>query len=287
MIYLILCIILSSALLIIFKYFEKYNIDTFQAIVVNYFIAALCGFIFDRSGITANGIIEQEWFLLALLMGILFISIFTSVAYSAQQAGVSVTVVAMKMSVVIPVVLAVVLYDEKLNAIKTGGIILALISIWLTSKREGSSKINMKYFFLPLVVFFGSGIIDSLVNHAQKEFIRSEMAPLFISSIFLSAAAAGTAALAYRHFSSGKKPGYKNFIGGIVLGVVNYFTMEMIFRALDSGVMPSSLIFTVNNMSIVALSAVAAYILFKEKLSASNWAGIVLAVISIAVIALS
>ena len=44
MIYLILSILCSAAIFIIFKSFEKFKVNTFTAIVVNYFIAGITGF---------------------------------------------------------------------------------------------------------------------------------------------------------------------------------------------------------------------------------------------------
>ncbi|MGN6494414.1 MAG: hypothetical protein ACTHLE_20650, partial [Agriterribacter sp.] len=46
----------------------------------------------------------------------------------------------------------------------------------------------------------------------------------------------------------------------------------------------SSAIIPINNIGIVLTSAVVAWLLFKEKLSAINWMGILLAVIAIALI---
>jgi multidrug transporter EmrE-like cation transporter len=51
--------------------------------------------------------------------------------------------------------------------------------------------------------------------------------------------------------------------------------------------METSALIPVNNMGIVALSAVSAGIIFKEKFTAVNWLGILLALAAIAMIAFS
>ena len=73
MIYLILSIISTTCLVLIFKLFEKFKIDTFQAIVVNYIVAAGLGFLLDDSGIAIGSITSQSWFLNAVIIGLLFI----------------------------------------------------------------------------------------------------------------------------------------------------------------------------------------------------------------------
>ena len=47
----------------------------------------------------------------------------------------------------------------------------------------------------------------------------------------------------------------------------------------------SSAIIPINNMGIVLFSALAAWLLFKEKLSVTNWLGILLSAVAIALIA--
>ena len=78
----------------------------------------------------------------------------------------------------------------------------------------------------------------------------------------------------------------KNILGGVVLGIPNYFSIYFLVLALRSGVLESSGIFTVNNVAIVMLSTLTGIVLFRERLLRKNWIGIVLAVISIFLVAL-
>jgi uncharacterized membrane protein len=78
---------------------------------------------------------------------------------------------------------------------------------------------------------------------------------------------------------------WKNIIGGIVLGVPNYYSMEFLLKAFKTDI-ESSTLFTINNVGIVILTTVFALAFFKEKLIKKNWVGILLAVISILLVAL-
>jgi hypothetical protein len=44
MIFILLCILVNTGLILVFRLFPKYGIDSFQAIVANYFVAAFLGF---------------------------------------------------------------------------------------------------------------------------------------------------------------------------------------------------------------------------------------------------
>jgi len=78
----------------------------------------------------------------------------------------------------------------------------------------------------------------------------------------------------------------KNLLGGLALGVPNYFSIYYLLRALHNPTLNSASVFTINNVAIVMLSTLLGILLFKEKISAKNWGGIALAVISIIMVAL-
>lgn len=75
-------------------------------------------------------------------------------------------------------------------------------------------------------------------------------------------------------------------LGGIALGIPNYFSIFFLLRALQNDRWNSASIFTINNVAIVMFSTVLGIMLFNEKLSLTNWLGIMLAIISILLVAL-
>ena len=124
MIYLLLSIIASTLIFIIFKLFEKFGINTLQGIVVNYFTACLFGLWSYDAPIQVHEILESKWLLGAIGLGFLFIAIFNIMAMTAQRNGLSVASVASKMSVIIPVVFGIYVYNEGVGFQKIIGIIL-------------------------------------------------------------------------------------------------------------------------------------------------------------------
>ena len=70
-------------------------------------------------------------------------------------------------------------------------------------------------------------------------------------------------------------------MGGILLGVPNYFSIVYLLKALSTDGMESSTAFTLNNVGIVILSTLFGLFIFKEKLIWKNWLGIVIAIVSI------
>ena len=81
MIYIAITIFLFNILVVFFKLFEKYNINNLQALVANYFISACLAFYFIEDNINIKNIIKSDWLIHAVLIGILFITIFNIYAF--------------------------------------------------------------------------------------------------------------------------------------------------------------------------------------------------------------
>ena len=91
MLTLILCVILNSLIGVIFKLFEKYKIDNFQAIVVNYYVCVATAAITFMINPIPHTLTEKSWFTYAILLGVLYILVFNSMATTVQKSVVMVT----------------------------------------------------------------------------------------------------------------------------------------------------------------------------------------------------
>lgn len=287
MIYLILSIASSSLLFVLFKLFSRYKVNTLQAIVVNYVIAFLCGLIFYGKTVNATQIISSNWFLGAAILGVLFITIFNVMAITSQRNGLSVASVAGKMSVVVPVIFGIYIYDEGVGAQKIIGILLALVAVYLTSIKSKTAINSNKGLLFPVLLFIGSGIIDTSIKYMEHFYVQKEDIALFSATIFIIAGILGFVSLIYLKIRNRFKFDYKSLVGGAFLGVFNYFSMYYLIRALQVEGFESSTLFTLNNVATVMLTTLFGLFLFKETLYTKNWIGIALAVISISLITLA
>ncbi|MFY8184853.1 MAG: EamA/RhaT family transporter [Bacteroidia bacterium] len=286
MIYLALGILCNVILLVILKSFDKFKIPTLQGIVVNYFVAGTTALFFVGEDYTIKEVVSADYFPVSLMLGALFISIFYLISLTAQKINIAVASVANKMSVVMPVIVAFVLYGDNVTLLKVLAIILALASVFLTTKSDnkGAAK-NKSLMILPLLVFFGSGIIDTLVNYANKRLIHTPKEDaLFTGFGFYIAGCIGIIWLGYMFIFRKEKFVPKSIIAGIILGIPNFFSIYFILKALSSNVLESSQLYPMANVFIVILSSLAGVILFKEKLSKINAVGILLSVVAIALI---
>ena len=286
MIFLLLSILFSTGLFVVFKYFGIYKIDVLKAIFVNYIVAFSMGFFFAERQIPISEIYLQPWFSGALFLGALFVSIFFVMAMTAQKNGVSVTSIAGKMSVVVPVFFGILLYNESVTFLKIVGIIMALIAVYLSSVKEEKSE-KKGTLLLPILLFIGSGTIDTLLKYIQENHVSDEDVSVFSGSLFGIAGAFAFLILVIKTIKKRESFGYKNIIAGIILGVPNYYSIIFLIKALQNKNFESSTLFTINNVAIVVVSTLVGLFFFKEKFSIKNKIGVAMAILGIILVTIA
>lgn len=286
MIYLLLSVLASSLIFVIFKLFGKYRVNILQAIIVNYFVACSVGFFGFLESAAIAEVPGRSWFPGVLFLGVLFIVVFNLAALTTQKSGMSVVAVATKMSVTIPVLFGIFYYGEGTGFLKILGFVLALAAVYLSSlkKREGIT-IKTENLLFPALVFLGSGVIDTSIKFLEDAYVSEDEVALFSSSIFAVAGIIGIGVLSFQGIRGKLRIKGRNILGGIALGIPNYFSIYFLVLALRSGGFDSSTIFIINNVAIVLLSTLLGIAFFRERLLLKNWLGIALAVLSILLVA--
>jgi drug/metabolite transporter (DMT)-like permease len=285
LIYLLLSILSSSFIFLIFKWVGLRQLNTFYLIVLNYASAGIVGFAFAGMPAHWSTIVTAPWFIGALLLGFTFILIFYLTALTTQQNGAGTAVIATKMSMIIPVVLAYFLYQDNFPWLKIAGVVLALIGVYTAVKRKkNAGDFSLR---LPLVVFIASGLIDTSIKYLQHHYLDGEDQLFFVPTLFSIAFIAGCVVLLVRPKKVKKKWSFSLLASGLLLGVVNFFSIHFLVLALKNEQLESSVIFSVNNIAIVLFTTLFGMLFFREQLSVRNKLGVVLCAISIVIIASS
>ncbi len=286
MLYLILCIVSSTSIMIVFKLLDKLKVSSINAIVINYFTASLLGFIVvGDSGVNP---FEAEWFRISLIMGFVFVFMFNVIGYSTRIAGMTVTSLTTKLSVVIPVIFSMVVFSEALTIYKVAGMLLALSAIvMIVYKPSDTSDPGMRsreVIWVPVILFFGAGAIDSFIKYSQEVYVPAEETLSFSATTFMVAAFTSVGFRLAGRFEKRENKWYRLFPAGIALGIVNFGSLFFLVMALGSDKIASSVVFGINNIGIVLLSVIFGLVVFGEKLSLMNKAGIFIAIISILIL---
>ena len=280
MIALLLSVLSSSLIFVIFKLFARFKIDTFQAIVVNYFMAFIIGVVLY--GDTWNERIMQNtsWVPFVIICAFMFIGLFLIMGKSSQLNGVASTSVAVKMSMAVSLLLMIIGYGESINTLKITGIALAFIGVYLVSSTKGT-KLSSSHKWMLTVLFIASGGFDFLLNYIQNNHL-TDLSPALFSAIGLGLAGAiGLALLLVQALRGKVEFELKNIAGGIVLGIPNFFSIYLLLLSYKTTGWTDSTVLAITNVSVVLLSAMMGFVFFKEKATRMKLLGLLTAVLAI------
>ena len=272
MIYLALTVFSTVLLFLIFKEYGKRNIDRIQAITFNYLTAGLISF-FIGSNEYNSDILNEPWITSSIFLGIYFIIMFNIMGKTTQKLGITTASLSSKMSLIIPVIYAIIFQEDKASLIKIFGITLALSSLYLIIRSDQKKRGPI---YLAIILFFGAGILDTILSSIQNNYLHDRIAyGFFTTTVFFSAFLTGLFVLIFKR----KKIKYKSILGGIALGIPNYFSIYYLLLALEQ--IETSLVFPLLNIGVVALSSVIGVISYKEHLTKTNITGVIIAILAI------
>jgi drug/metabolite transporter (DMT)-like permease len=289
-------------LLLVFKFFERFKIQTFPAIVVNYWVCVITGSIITgRQPITAE-LFDAIWLPTAAILGGLFIAGFYAVGITVQRFGLAVSSIMQKMSLILSVPFGIFMFSDSFSLLQTVGLFLAFSAIVLTNLKfktatddaqtaaelpTDTEPIPTFYWIFPILSLFTSGAIESVLRYAEHFQLGndSQVSATFTLVSFGIAGVFGMLFLLIQRARGKIKIHFRDFVAGIFLGIPNYFAIYFLIMAFEG--QDKSVILPIYSVSIITISVFLGYILFKEQLSRLNLVGVSLAIASILLISLA
>jgi drug/metabolite transporter (DMT)-like permease len=285
LVYLLLSVALSSGIFMVFKAVGRLKLELFPVVVINYLTCFLLGNLLLGSEHVLNSeIIQLPGFFPTASMGLIFVGTFVLMGYSTQKAGASMSAMASKMSVVIPVLVAVIFLGESIGIKGIAGVILALVSVYLVSTGSESGLGSMGRFDpVLLLVFLGSGMVDTGLNLIKYADFKGFNNLQFASITFGGAAVVALMVSVFQlnrwklFFRQGS---FKGIVLGVLLGTINYFSIVAMYAAIDAYQGKTGVFFTLNNIGVLLLTIFLGYFL-GEKYNSKTLVGVFFAIIAI------
>jgi hypothetical protein len=280
---LVLAIILTSSLFVVFKYYKIFKVSLIQAICINYIVCLAVGFLFTFTTAPSENMMPAYW--AGFGAGLLFLPIFWLMGYTTQTMGLTVAAIANKTSMVIPATV-ILLLEPKLMAQFTSwkfiAILLSLSAIILSNlnPQKGNPGFNKQLLILPFLVFLGGALVDLSINLAAYY-----TDPLYAAWIpvgaFSAAALSGIIVLVYRGIKWNESLPLRSVLGGIAMGIPNFFSLYFVVRTLDEYQNDGATVYPLINTGTILLNVLLALLLFQEKVNKYMVAGILCAMLSI------
>jgi drug/metabolite transporter (DMT)-like permease len=286
MLFLALAILGSGVIPVVFRAFEGWRINLFWAIPANYITCVLVGNLFADKSLGLADLAFQAWIFFAALQGLILAVNFYLLAHTSQRVGVAIASLASRLSVAIPSLLAFSLYGDSLTVVKVSGLCTALVALYLCTAPDGRSAAPPSRLLQlsPIALFLTFGCYFTILKYLQTyyltessyhSYVMSGFVFAFLSSIVIGAAKGVFVRAEFR---------LRHFGAGLFLGMINYVAIYSLLKVLALEGWESSQIFPIYSVGVVAVAALLAALIFKEKLSRQKTLGLAVGLAAVALL---
>lgn len=307
--FLVLAVVCSLAIGMIFKHGGRRGFDRLALLTVNYAAAmVLAALLLARGAASAApappSAAPPALVALGLGMGVLFIVGFFLLALATEEAGMSLAIGVMRVSVVIPFLASWAVWGEVPRPAQGAGLLLAGVAFFLIARRTRpgstrapanapqvreparplSARFDLRVLAILALLFLAGGTVDVLMKTFDEAFGGAGHRPFFLLLVFAAAFAVGAVGVGTKRVRTGQWPPLPVVGWGILLGLVNYGSVEFLLLAIER--LSGPFVFPANNISLVIGAALLGVFVWKERLSRFNWMGLGLAAVALFLLSL-
>ena len=285
MVWLVASICLSVLLLVNFRLFGRFNVNTTLAVSLNYVVCFVTGFLLLPKGQKFELQFSENWTWYCLLLGIGFVITFLLSGFSTKHAGITPTALANNLSLVIPVCISLFFLSgmgKVFDLMNYAGIGIAILAMWFSAFRGSGEAFQKQKWWLPLGVFLMYGITNSSINLLNAYYIPHPENTISVMLVMVfGAMLAGLVLAGVQIMGQKKELGRPTILAAFSLGVPNFLSFYFLIRALSYFGNSGAFVFPVYNMGLILLSALVGMVFFKEKLQGSQGVGLLLGLLAI------
>ena len=282
MMYLIIAVLCSVAVSVLLKILRQKNIDIRQTIVAGYPVAFLLTWVLLKPDVSSIGALGEAWGII-IALGVLLPAVFIILGRAIESVGMVATDAAQRLSLIIPIVAAFLLFGEVVTGTRVLGLALGFLALAALVYRPQHGIINNQAKQTPLWLFgvwLGYGVIDILFKQVAKQ------GAAFPLTLFVTFGLAGLLLLVYLLVTRVRWQGHA-LSAGLLLGVLNMGNIYAYVRAHQVLSESPSIVFTGMNVGVIAVATLIGVGIFKEQLNRINIVGLLLAVCCVAVLFLA
>ena len=282
MIYLTIAVLCSVAVSVLLKILRQRNIDIRQTIVAGYPVAFLLTWFLLKPDISGLSTLGSAWGIIVAL-GVLLPAVFIILGRAIAAVGMVATDAAQRLSLIIPIVAAFLLFGEVLTDTRIFGLALGFLALGALVYRPQSGGMNKQSQQTPLWLFgvwAGYGLIDILFKQVAKQ------GAAFPLTLFVSFGLAGLLLFIYLLVTRVRWQGGA-LSAGLLLGALNMGNIYAYVRAHQVLSESPSIVFTGMNVGVIAVATLIGVGVFKEQLNRINIVGLLLAIGCVAVLFLA
>lgn len=264
--FMLLSVMSSLAVAQVLRWVKQKEKSVVGAITVNYAVATLIALYFaDFTTITWSVVI------LSAITGLLYIGNFYVFAASLKLNGMGLSVFAMRLSVIIPILGSIFVFNEGFTVSLWIGVTLFGLAVYLLKKNSTSEMKSKEWLVILLLLFLMSGISD----FSSKIYLQikqdSNNPYTFMSLVFATALITGLVTLIINQ----EKLNVSSVLSGMYLGIPNLLSGVFLVYALSE--LSAVVVYPVVNSSILILASLLGFFYWNDSFSTKQWSGIAVA----------
>lgn len=248
------------------RYSERHVKNEMGMFMANYAVCILLAVLHMESGIGAGA--DLSTVLMGAVCGILYLANFVFLKYNMKNNGVVLSTTFMKLGVLIPTLMAILVFREIPTGLQVLGIALAIVAIVMIHfEKDAVGESHRKMGLLGLLLL--SGTTDSMAN-IFEQLGASDAKDVYLLMTFLTAFLIALVMM----LSKKVKVTKKDISYGILIGVPNYYSAR--FLLLSLGNISAVLVYPIYSVATIIVITMAGMILFREQISRKKAVALVL-----------
>lgn len=274
MMYLILAVLASTCIAFFMRLGERYIKNNMVMFIANYAVCLLLARIFMGSQKLFTSQVGMGYAAaIGVISGILYLMGFVLLQYNIGKNGVVLSSLFMKLGVLVPTLMAVVVYHETPSVLQVLGFVLAIGAIVIINGKKDHDGKGISKWWLVVLLLVG-GVTDSLANVYDKQGVGA----LKNHYLFITFTAALVLSVVLKQIKK-QSITRMDLLWGIIIGVPNYFSAR--FLLLSLGQLPAIIVYPAYNVATILAISVVGVVVFHEKLEKRKLLGLLLILIAL------
>lgn len=282
LLFILLSVSCSLLLAHLLKLAEVNGDTVLNVLTVNYIIAFGSALAINRADGLALMPAFPLWFwAFCAFIGFIFIANFFLLSRSIHENGVGVSISAMRVSLLVPVLLSIVFYGEALSVFKVMGILLVFVALglFIAARRDVSLRGLGNTGYL-IVIFLFSGTADASLKIFEEEMSTVASEAHLMSAIFMFSFLFGLGAILKT--KSVYTLTRREIMLGVGIGIPNLLSSIFVIRAF--AYYDASIVYSVVNMLVITGGALIGWLYWKDDISRPEALGIGTAIVAIGIL---
>ena len=251
---------------------ESHIKNQMSMFMANYGICVILSMMFMKLD-TSLLAIDSVALMLGILSGFLYLGSFMLLKWNITHNGVVLSSTFMKLGVLIPTIMAVVVFHEIPRWTQVIGIILSVIAIiTIHFEKEAITQGNKKVWLLLLLI--GGGITDAMAN-VYEQFGSASGKDAYLLITFLVAFLLALLS----SIVSKEKTSKSDILYGMLVGIPNYFSARFLLLALNS--VNAVLVYPMYSIATLVLITLVGILGFHEAISKKKLCALILIIIAL------